>query len=141
MSHNLYLLEPEETPPRGCKCGKCPMLAEKAHLSLSVHLGSRPLGEGDRCELKGRPAFRLVVKVASELDRKGEETFFKKLHKICQIRKQSEECEGRLKNQIQAHDGARIKTRTRPSMRKQARAKILRGLKDSLGSGSQVPGP
>lgn len=43
--------------------------------------------------MRGRSAFRLVVKVASELGREGEETLVKKLHKISQIYKQSEECQ------------------------------------------------
>lgn len=64
MSHNLYLLEPEETPLReAAKHSKCLTVGEKAHLSLLVHVGSSSLGEGDRCELRGRSAFRLVVKV------------------------------------------------------------------------------
>lgn len=38
-----------------------------------------------QCELTGRSAFKLIVKVSSESGGEREETFVKKLHKISQI--------------------------------------------------------
>lgn len=82
--------EPEPIPPgiwerylrkhfqEVAKCSQHSKLEEKAHLSLPVHLGSRTLAAGKRHKRRGRAAFKLVAKVASELLEKRQKQFSRK---------------------------------------------------------------